>query len=66
MRLILSCTGVLVVGVTSFMREGTGPWFLERSSVVKRSLLFLRAISVRLSSVPVGRPWASPFIDTRR
>jgi hypothetical protein len=29
MRLILSCTGVLIVGVTSFAREGTDP----RSSV---------------------------------
>jgi hypothetical protein len=35
MRLILSCTGVLVVGVTSFMREGTGPRSLERSRVVE-------------------------------
>ena len=33
MRLILSCTGVLVVGVTSFAREGTDPRSLERSSV---------------------------------
>jgi hypothetical protein len=36
MRLILSCTGVLVVGDTSFAREGTDPRSLERSSVVKR------------------------------
>jgi hypothetical protein len=33
MRLILSCTGVLVVGVTSLEREGTDPRSLERSSV---------------------------------
>jgi hypothetical protein len=33
MRLILSCIGVLVVGVTSFAREGTDPRSLERSSV---------------------------------
>jgi hypothetical protein len=39
MRLILSCTGVLVVGVTSFAREGTDPRSLERSSVVGRRLM---------------------------
>jgi hypothetical protein len=39
MRLILSCTEVLVVGVTSFVREGTGPRSLKRSSVVKRGLM---------------------------
>jgi hypothetical protein len=37
MRLILSCTGVLVVGVTSFAREGTGPRSPEKSSVVEWS-----------------------------
>jgi hypothetical protein len=36
MRLILSCTGVLVVGVTSFTREGTDPRSLERSNAAKR------------------------------
>jgi hypothetical protein len=36
MRLILSCTGVLVVGVTSFTRMGTDPRSLERSSAVER------------------------------
>jgi hypothetical protein len=36
MRLILSCTGVLVVGVTSFAREGTDPWSLERSHAMER------------------------------
>jgi hypothetical protein len=36
MRLILSCTGVLVVGDTSFAREGTDPRSLERSNVVER------------------------------
>jgi hypothetical protein len=36
MRLILSCTGVLVVGDTSFAREGMDPRSLERSSVVER------------------------------
>jgi hypothetical protein len=34
--LILSCTGVLVVGDTSFAREGTDPRSLERSRVVER------------------------------
>jgi hypothetical protein len=36
MRLILSCTGVLVVGVTSFAREGTDLRSLERSNAVER------------------------------
>jgi hypothetical protein len=36
MRLILSCTGVLVVGVTSFAREGTDPRSRERSNAVER------------------------------
>jgi hypothetical protein len=37
MRLILSCIGVLVVGVTSFAREGTDPRSLERSKTVERA-----------------------------
>jgi hypothetical protein len=37
MRLILSCTGVLAVGVTSFAREGTGPRSPEESSVAEWS-----------------------------
>jgi hypothetical protein len=41
MRLILSCTGVLVVGVTSFAREGTDPRSLERSCVVERRFFCL-------------------------
>jgi hypothetical protein len=36
MRLILSCTGVLVVGVTSLAREGTYPRSHERSRAVER------------------------------
>jgi hypothetical protein len=36
MRLILSCTGVLVVEDTSFAREGTDPRSLETSNVVER------------------------------
>jgi hypothetical protein len=56
MRLILSCTGVLAVGVTSFVREGTGPRSLERSSVAKRSSMFER---VRLRRPP-SVPWEGP------
>jgi hypothetical protein len=40
MRLILSCTGVLAVGVTSFAREGTGPRPLKESSVAEWSSMF--------------------------
>jgi hypothetical protein len=42
MRPILSCTGVLVVGVTSFVREGTDPRSLERSRVVERRFFALK------------------------
>jgi hypothetical protein len=41
MMLILSCTGVLVVGDTSFAREGTDPRSLERTSVVERRLMLV-------------------------
>jgi hypothetical protein len=37
MRLILSCTGVLAVEVTSFAGEGTSPRSPEESSVVEWS-----------------------------
>jgi hypothetical protein len=40
MRLILSCTGVLAVGATSFVREGTGPRPLEKPSVAEWSSMF--------------------------
>jgi hypothetical protein len=40
MRLILSFTGVLAVGVTSFAREGTGPRSPEKSSVAEWSSTF--------------------------
>jgi hypothetical protein len=40
MRLILSCTGVLAVGATSFVREGTGPRSPERSGVAEWSSMF--------------------------
>jgi hypothetical protein len=57
MRLILSCAGVLVVGVTSFAREGTDPRSLERSSVVKRSLM----LSESSESVHFSPPfWEGP------
>jgi hypothetical protein len=36
MRLTLSCIGVLVVGDTSFAREGADPRSLERSSALER------------------------------
>jgi hypothetical protein len=36
MRLILSCTEMLVVGVTSLARGRTDPRSLERSSAVER------------------------------
>jgi hypothetical protein len=61
MRLILSCTGVLVVGVTSFSREGTDPKSLERSSVVKRSLM----LSEPSGSVPPA-PWKALGISFYR
>jgi hypothetical protein len=38
MRLILSCTRVLVVGITSFAREGTDPRSLERSNAMERGV----------------------------
>jgi hypothetical protein len=40
MRLILSCTGVLAVEATSFVREGTSPRRLEKPSVAEWSLMF--------------------------
>jgi hypothetical protein len=52
MRLILSCTRVLAVGATSFVREGTGPKSLEKSSVAKRSSMFERVCLRRPRSVP--------------
>jgi hypothetical protein len=40
MRLILSCTGVLAIGVTSFAREGAGPRSPEKPSVEEWSSMF--------------------------
>jgi hypothetical protein len=54
--LILSCTGVLAVGATSFAREGTGPRSLEKSCVAERSSMFKR---VRLRR-PRSVPWVGP------
>jgi hypothetical protein len=62
---------VLVVGDTSFAREGTDPRSLERSTVVERRfalkcfLLMLGEPSGRAFKAFLGRPWASPFIGTR-
>jgi hypothetical protein len=56
MRLILSCTGVLVVRDTSFARERTDPRSIERSSVVERRLMLSEP-----SGSPLPRPWASPL-----
>jgi hypothetical protein len=91
MRLMLSCTGVLVIGVTSVARERererekerVRPWGELSESASTASLLlclpllaclrlFVRSVSPFLSPVLVrvpvslGRPWTSPFIDTRR
>jgi hypothetical protein len=56
MRLILSCTGVLAVGVTSFTREGTDPRSLERSSAVERRFCLEVSRLVSLQSVS----WEGP------
>jgi hypothetical protein len=84
MRLILSCTGVLVVGVTSVARERGRERERERESLcvlpVSSALrpcvppLFTSCVTVNVSqreperenNPPLGRPWTSPFIDTRR
>jgi hypothetical protein len=60
MWLILSCTGVLIVGVTSVMRERVWPWS-EPSELAS----FASALAFS-ACLPLGRPWTSPFIDTRR
>jgi hypothetical protein len=67
MRLILSCIGVLVVGVTSFVREGMGPWSPEKSSDVRRSSMFERVRlrhPLRLS--PLGKALGIPFCRYKR
>jgi hypothetical protein len=52
MRLMLSRTGVLVVGVTSVARG--------------RGRTCVHGVNVCPPHRPLGRPWTSPFIDTRR
>jgi hypothetical protein len=70
MRLMLSRTGVLVVGVTSIARGSEGE--SERERVPACLCLNVNVLCQRVSpSVPdvpraLGRPWTSPFIDTRR
>jgi hypothetical protein len=78
MRLILSRTGVLVVGVTSAARERGREREREtlRASVsiptstycvnVPPRLSSRRNVSVLSRETPLGRPWTSPFIDARR
>jgi hypothetical protein len=80
MRLMLSRTGVLVVGVTS-VRETARARARERVSAcvhlcvsrlprlpLCRRLFLCVHVSQREPErdPPLGRPWTSPFIDTRR
>jgi hypothetical protein len=67
MRLVLSCTRVLVVGVTSVARERARESKRERGSGPARLLPSLYRVSTRPSVPPplVG-PWTPPFIDIRR
>jgi hypothetical protein len=58
---MLSCTGVLVVGVTSVTRERE--FGLELSELASSASLPLCLLCLRVS---LGRSWISPFIDTRR
>jgi hypothetical protein len=72
MRLILSCTGVLVVGVTSVAGEQGRE--RERGGLALRWVVWVclhrvsptLPASACLPSPHSGRPWTSPFIDTRR
>jgi hypothetical protein len=78
MRLMLSRTGVLVVGVTSVVRGSEGESERERERVSVCYLSRLPHLSSTSNVVRVatsvyddvqrslGRPWTSPFIDTRR
>jgi hypothetical protein len=95
MRLMLSCTGVLVVGVTSVAGERERERERERekerergfgleasclslplphlsySAYLHSSASYVRVFVRAFLPVPplppsVGRPWTSPFIDTRR
>jgi hypothetical protein len=64
MRLILSRTGVLVVGVTSVARGSEGENERERERVCV--LLVSSAPPVLDVQCALGRPWTFPFINTRR
>jgi hypothetical protein len=83
MRLMLSRTGVLVVGVTSVVRERGRERVGERESPyvsprlppmshvvsVATSVHDVQRVSTTSNVCPrraLGRPWTSPFIDTRR
>jgi hypothetical protein len=82
MRLMLSRTGVLVVGVTSVAREREQererervPAFVRLCSsrslcvnvhLCERERCNVRVVTCVLPSRPLGRPWTSPLIDTRR
>jgi hypothetical protein len=74
MRLILSRTGVLVVGVTSATRERGRERETLRASVSISTSTYCVNVPPRLSSRrnvsvllhALGRPWTSPFIDARR
>jgi hypothetical protein len=69
MRLILSCTGVLVVGVTSVARERGQERERVRTCVrlcLSRLPRVPASTSVNVCQRALGRPWTSPFIDTRR
>jgi hypothetical protein len=74
---MLSCIGVLVVGVTSVVRERVPACCLSRlprlsstSNVVSvaasvHDVQHCQCCNVYLRRA-LGRPWTSPFIDTRR
>jgi hypothetical protein len=64
MRLMLSCTGVLVVGVTSVAR-GRGRE-REREAPLSTCLCLYVPLRPPPREPPLGRPWTSPFIDARR
>jgi hypothetical protein len=79
MRLILSCTGMLVVGVMSVARgrerererererdRGFGLEVRRLSLPPSRLSYFACLCSSSLCVRALGRPWTSPFIDTRR
>jgi hypothetical protein len=72
MRLMLSCTGVLVVGVTSVVRErvrscGEVPELASAASLSPCVCSYVCLVCARVFfPCLLGRLWMSPFIDTRR